>query len=543
MRSRCIPLIFCLFLCVSPAFAAAVIPFTVTMSEAVNVTGSPRIILNVDGNTRYAVYSAGTGTASLTFTYSATAGDVDLNGIGISSTSVDLNGGTVSDLNGNALSNLTFTAPANMGSVNVNYPSLSMDFIADADGRYSVNGTVYNDFTSFLTAVGGTFLRTTTATYFDSAGNLQTAASGVPRFDYDPVTHTLKGLLIEESRVNRIRNSTMQGAVAGTPGTLPTNWSIVYNPAGFSTQVVGTGTENGMAYMDFRVYGNTVASEFQLRTDQYTGAGAGQNWTGSMYLKLAGGSTTGISQVRSRITWQQTDGTYITQSVNNVISNLGATDYYRGIVTATAPASTGRISQELNIVASATGADITIRIAAPQTELGEFATSFIPTTTVAVTRAVDTFSMPTGAWFNATEGALYAATNPLGVASFYPQIALFGDGTSANFIAYTLFPSNNFLEEWKQSSSTLFTVNAGVVTAGMTNKVIGVYKSTSSAAVKNGGAPVTSAAALGTLPITLFSVGSNLARGGTDGRYSGTISNLRYYPLRSSNAQLQLLTQ
>src|SRR5690349_553417 len=40
------------------------------------------------------------------------------------------------------------------------------------------------------------------ATYFDATGTLQTAANGAPRFDYDPVSHFLSGLLIEEARTN-----------------------------------------------------------------------------------------------------------------------------------------------------------------------------------------------------------------------------------------------------------------------------------------------------------------------------------------------------
>jgi hypothetical protein len=47
-----------------------------------------------------------------------------------------------------------------------------------------------------------TFTRTSTATYFDSQGVLQTAASGEPRFDHDPATGENLGLLIEETRTN-----------------------------------------------------------------------------------------------------------------------------------------------------------------------------------------------------------------------------------------------------------------------------------------------------------------------------------------------------
>ena len=72
-----------------------------------------------------------------------------------------------------------------------------MDFIYDADGRYTLNGTAYNDLTSFLGASGGTFSRASIGTYFDSSGTLQTASSGTPRFDHAPITHAPKGILID----------------------------------------------------------------------------------------------------------------------------------------------------------------------------------------------------------------------------------------------------------------------------------------------------------------------------------------------------------
>ena len=55
---------------------------------------------------------------------------------------------------------------------------------------------------------------------------------------------------------NTIKNPKMVGVVAGTPGTLPTNWSIG-GAAGLTTSVIGTGTEKGMAYVDIRLNGTT----------------------------------------------------------------------------------------------------------------------------------------------------------------------------------------------------------------------------------------------------------------------------------------------
>lgn len=53
---------------------------------------------------------------------------------------------------------------------------------------------------------------------------------------------------------NLMPNPSMAGAVPGTPGTPPTGWTLnFYN--GLSSQVVGTGTENGLNYFDFRWFG------------------------------------------------------------------------------------------------------------------------------------------------------------------------------------------------------------------------------------------------------------------------------------------------
>ena len=84
----------------------------------------------------------------------------------------------------------------------------------------------------------------------DLAGVWTEFASGVPAI-------TDRGILIEESRTNQIRNNSMQGAVAGTPGTLPTNWGVSV-AGGLTRTVVGTGTENGIEYIDVRVQGTTT---------------------------------------------------------------------------------------------------------------------------------------------------------------------------------------------------------------------------------------------------------------------------------------------
>lgn len=76
-----------------------------------------------------------------------------------------------------------------------------------------------------------TFTRTSAATYFDATGTMQTAATGVARFDYDPVTHAALGLMIEGNATNVLLNS----ATLGTQ-------SVTVTAQAYTLSFYGTGT-------------------------------------------------------------------------------------------------------------------------------------------------------------------------------------------------------------------------------------------------------------------------------------------------------------
>jgi cyclophilin family peptidyl-prolyl cis-trans isomerase len=84
------------------------VPITVTFSEPVMVTGTPQLALNVDTGV-VASYTSGSGTATLTFTYTVAAGQNISNLDYTSTTALVLNGGTIQDAAGNAA---TLTLPA-----------------------------------------------------------------------------------------------------------------------------------------------------------------------------------------------------------------------------------------------------------------------------------------------------------------------------------------------------------------------------------------------------------------------------------------------
>lgn len=101
-------------------FTGNVLSFTVVYNEAVTVTGTPRIALTVGATSRYATYASGSGTASLVFSYTVVAGDVDTAGVGcVLDSPIDLNGGTMA--NGSAIAaTLTFTEP-DLADLQVNF--------------------------------------------------------------------------------------------------------------------------------------------------------------------------------------------------------------------------------------------------------------------------------------------------------------------------------------------------------------------------------------------------------------------------------------
>ncbi len=87
---------------------------TVTFTQAVAVTGSPQLTLDVGGRQRPALWTGITNSRTLTFDYLVGEGDLDANGVGIDANSLSLNGGGINYLagSGGAAAVLTHKAAA-----------------------------------------------------------------------------------------------------------------------------------------------------------------------------------------------------------------------------------------------------------------------------------------------------------------------------------------------------------------------------------------------------------------------------------------------
>ena len=101
-----------------------------------------------------------------------------------------------------------------------------------------------------------TFTRASTAAYIDASGFIQTAATNAPRWDYDPVTHALRGLLIEEARTNVLLNSATLGTQSVTvPASVQAlsfyGTGTIALSGAFTGSLVGTGPYPSRASLIF----------------------------------------------------------------------------------------------------------------------------------------------------------------------------------------------------------------------------------------------------------------------------------------------------
>jgi hypothetical protein len=357
----------------------------------------------------------------------------------------------------------------------------------------------FADNKSLVDAVTGaslvTFTRASSGTFVDSAGVLQTAATDVPRFDHNPTTLESLGLLVEEQKTNSIRNNTMVGAVAGTPGTIPTNWTLVA-VAGLSSSVVGTGTENGIAYIDVQINGTPTTSTFSnIIFDTSIAASSGQAWASSVYVKLAAGSLTNTSIVQE-IREVTALGTFLTNSTQTVTPTSAALNTQRALLTRTLNNALTTNVRPIVSFQTTNGAaiDITLRVGLPQLEQGALATLPIPTTTAAVTRSASLADLISSAIANNIRTLYLEFRSP---ASGTRGVVSLNDNTAderVNVLTSGTDPRLVVVDGGVEQAN----VNGGTVTANQRTRIAVRINANDFAISINGGAVVTDTS--GTLP-------------------------------------------
>jgi hypothetical protein len=383
-------------------------------------------------------------------------------------------------------------------------------------------------------------------TYFNSSGVMKTAPVNTPRLDHSPVSpYAAEGVLIEESRANSIRNNTMVGAVAGTPGTPPTNWSVS-NPAGLTSTVVGSGVQNGINYVDVQFSGTTSGSTFvAIYFDGGTviAASNGQIWANSFYAALSGGSLSNILYIQPFNQEITSSGTFIQSDYGTPFTPPGTLTRFNYTDTLSGGGTTAFVHPGV-IVTFNTGVavNLTLRIGLPQLELGAFPTSVIPTSGSTVTRAADAFTLPTtagGGWYSQGVGTL-AASGVVGNTAGATLVDI-DDGTGNNAMAMNNGAPGGTSGVNVYNGGTYEPPGfAGSYTSGTLNKIILAFQTNSAQVAVDG--------ALGgldtsiTIPTGLTTLRVGEGRGGGFSFPDGWINRIWYMPIRSPDASLPQYT-
>lgn len=225
----------------------------------------------------------------------------------------------------------------------------------------------------------------------DAAGTFQMAGADTPRF-----AGRAQWLMVEEARTNVLRNPHCEGAtpgVLGGGGALPSFWG--FDGTAPSTTVLGAGTEDGLPYVDLRFSGS---STFALRFEASTrvAAMAGQNWVASLFLRHLAGSMANLTLQNSLSVSAAPTGQFLNQSYEPLEATGAALGWQRSAAAWTLPGS-GNCFVNSRLRLQAAGAfNVTLRLAAPQLELGTVATSPIPPVAGAQSPATRSADMP--AW-------------------------------------------------------------------------------------------------------------------------------------------------
>jgi hypothetical protein len=408
-------------------------------------------------------------------------------------------------------------------------PSMALDFTtASLDSRVT------------FTRSGGT------ATVTNSIGNVATIGANLPRFDFDPITLTCKGLLIEESRVNYIQQS----------ADLATSWIV----SGTTIQTDQITSPDGTLTADRLT--ESAISGVHLTLWNIATPASNQNFTLSCYFKpnsrtrvrlsLTNG-TTGIDF--NLANFDLSAGTVISTSnggngtgVAASITNVG-NGWYRCVVSGQPSTLPNAVRADIYLlnnsnVASYLGDGVSNLYAwGAQLEVGAFPTSLIPTAGSQVTRTADVASM-TGAnfssWYNASEGA-FVSSAVISRQSSAGATAIFSanDNTSANLIncfyrASGALGANIFASSISQLDQTQLGVTAAnvIVNTGVAYKLNDAV-SYANATVQTSDTSIT-VPTINQLQLGFTPTGAYL---------NGIVRNLRFYKQRILNAEGQAFSK
>jgi len=390
-------------------------------------------------------------------------------------------------------------------------------------GRAGDGSTLSIDFTTGVLDPRITFSRadaTARATFINNLGYVTTVSSAQdPRFDYDPTTLVAKGLLLEAPATNLLKFSAYpdSGWLPYGGFTRPSPYVLVTSPANDSTATK----------LNFTAVGNGMY--VTAGTMGYTNS-IGSTYTFSIWLR----ATTGTTNASLRFS-DSAVGSFTTVSFTNT--------WTRYQFEYTALSNSGPAMQSAS--GTATGE---FECWGCQLELGAQRSSYIPTTSAAVTRAVDTAIIAAGSNFSSwytggTTGTFVANWYGNASSSTARSVIATNDQTTKHLHMYQTASALTLRLADFGAAATVTTSNS--LTAGALTKGAFSYNGTATSLCLNGGTVATGTLAFSAAP-TWLSIGGPSTNGtsitDTTVMLNNSIRSLKYFPARLSDGQIQGLT-
>jgi hypothetical protein len=348
-----------------------------------------------------------------------------------------------------------------------------------------------------------------TATVTNSSGAVVLVNANTPRFNY--ANGVCKGLLVEESRTNLLVNSVFVSAAA--PSTAPTSWNFAFSTGTFVSVAAGIYADGSKLNFSCTAARSVIQQSYTLSANTTYSISTTVNITSN---------TDGT--VTSFVGWNGTSSS-ITRYIDGVAAAAGdivPTGVHTLVIVVVigASSSTGQIrfgvgcNQNTTSVAS---------VDMPQLEAGGRPTSYIPTTTTALTRNADIATI-TGTNFSdfwqATKGGASVLATPSTVSGIRPLVQ-FDDATADNIIALRGNTTNP--ELYIKATTDQAQLDAGTIAANTAYSLTGWWATNDCKARQDSGAVVTDTTA--TIPtVTQMRIGSD----GTN-YLNGTIATIDYY--------------
>lgn len=407
------------------------------------------------------------------------------------------------------------------------WPTVKLDFVnneySSRSGKYSLSDLA-------------TFTRASTKTYINSSGIIQNAGANTPTFDYNPATLAARGISIEGQRTNLVQYSQAfsnawwqkYGAVTVNDNTVTgKDGTVNASRIAFGSGGIGSNGVYANGLVPAGVYALSVLAKANTATSLIISCDVSGNGRACNFDLSAG--TAGAPYVRG-------SGGTVSAAIAT-IENYG-NGWYRCSLIVTTSGS--------NSFALSTTAAGNIDLERAQAEAGNFSSSFIPTTGSTVTRAADSLilssanTVPFANWYNQSEGAFYVDCVNAGLppASQFSTVVSVTDNTQNERLSIIYRHTTGVIRMDVQDGGVYQgAVGTNTIAPLTPTRFAAAYKANNFASSLNGlAAEIISS---GTLP-TVNRLHLNGAPGTSDNFL--WIKELRYYPNRLTDTQLQAIT-